>query len=60
MRIFFFFEIFMYLRESKSEHKQGQGEGEAGSPLSRESVQHGAPTQDPDIMTRAQGRRLTR
>jgi len=57
---FFFFKIsLIYLTQREREHKQGErqaeGEGEAGSPLSR----HGAPSQDTGTTTPAKGRHST-
>ena len=59
----FFKKILWHIREkvSKTEHmrKQGEreGDGEADTPLSREPYS-GAPSQDPGIMTWAEGRRV--
>ena len=63
--IFYFFKDFIYLkdrgRERERANKQGdhqtEGEGEPGSPLSREPC--GTRSQDPEIMTWTKGRCLT-
>ena len=59
-RILFFLKILFIFWERRSEREhewRGEGEGEAGSPLSR--VRCGAPSQDPGAMTWAEGIHLT-
>ena len=53
--------MYIFDRERREQAQVGgaaEGEGAAGSSLSREPMQCGAPSQDPGIMTR-EGRCLT-
>ena len=61
--LFFFNILFIYLTEGKKGNQSaqvggtGEGEGDTGSPLTREP--HVGSIQDPGIMTRAEGGRFT-
>ena len=63
MLLFFFLRFYLFIwqreRQREREHKQGEGRGKSRLPT-EQGAWCGARSQDPEIMTQAEGSRLTK